>query len=223
VNGRLADHRLGAILEAAARGSLPDPDGDVEILPPVPGRVEAVCSFMAHSVVAVDLPADGIRSRLDPSDLGSAMSAPFLAWIAEATRATAGALDVVLVAQSAGDPEIELIERDDLLGHPRVARSARYRSDLRVFAEASGAAVLVLGRGLVGRCEMAFEVDADSRGKGLGRKIAAAASSVAPAGEPLFAQCSPGNAGSLRALIAAGYVPIGSECLFLRGEDPGVG
>jgi hypothetical protein len=33
-------------------------------------------------------------------------------------------------------------------------------------------------------------------------------------GDVLFAQAAPGNAASLRALLAAGFRPIGSEALF---------
>jgi hypothetical protein len=38
-----------------------------------------------------------------------------------------------------------------------------------------------------------------------------------PEGEYVFAQASPGNAASVRAVLAAGYRPIGSEVLFARG------
>jgi hypothetical protein len=37
-----------------------------------------------------------------------------------------------------------------------------------------------------------------------------------PPAEPVFAQVAPGNAGSLRAVLAAGYRPIGGEVLFAR-------
>ena len=39
-------------------------------------------------------------------------------------------------------------------------------------------------------------------------------SALAPRDEPLYAQVSPGNASSLRAVLAAGYRAIGSEVLF---------
>ncbi|HXM55375.1 MAG TPA: hypothetical protein VOB72_08295, partial [Candidatus Dormibacteraeota bacterium] len=39
---------------------------------------------------------------------------------------------------------------------------------------------------------------------------------LAPAGEPVFVQVSPGNAASLRVVLAAGYRPIGSEVLLPR-------
>jgi RimJ/RimL family protein N-acetyltransferase len=36
-----------------------------------------------------------------------------------------------------------------------------------------------------------------------------------PKGDVVFAQVAPGNAASLRAFLAAGFRPIGSEVLFL--------
>jgi hypothetical protein len=51
--------------------------------------------------------------------------------------------------------------------------------------------------------------------QGLGRALALAARHLVPAGEPVFAQVSPGNAASLRAILAAGYRPLGSEVLFV--------
>ncbi|NUR85978.1 MAG: GNAT family N-acetyltransferase, partial [Nonomuraea sp.] len=33
---------------------------------------------------------------------------------------------------------------------------------------------------------------------------------------PLWAQVAPGNAASVRAFLAAGYVPIGAEALLVR-------
>ena len=199
--------------------AVPAPDGTVEILPPLDGKVDAVVAFTAHSAVAVDLPADDVRARLDPGDFGASMSATFLAWLSERLGTPPGVLDNVLAApaRAAGAADVPLVPRDDLADHPRVARATRYRTDLHVFTDASGAGVLLIGRGLAGRWEMAFEVDGDARGRGLGRGLAAAAPTLIPEGEYVFAQASPGNAASVRAVLAAGYAPIGSEVLFARG------
>jgi RimJ/RimL family protein N-acetyltransferase len=48
--------------------------------------------------------------------------------------------------------------------------------------------------------------------------VARAAAGLVPAGEPLWAQVAPGNAASLRALAAAGFVPVAAEVLFPRSE-----
>jgi hypothetical protein len=216
----LTEHPLSTLLQAAARGRFPPPDGAVEILPPLDGKVDAVVAFTAHSATAVELPADDIRARLDPDDFGASMSATFLAWLSERLGTPPGVLDTTLVAP--GRPsvaaDIVLERRDDLMDHPRVARATRYRTDLHVYTDGSGAGVLVVGRGLADRWEMAFEVDAVTRGRGVGRALAAAAPTLIPEGEFLFAQASPGNAASVRTLLAAGYVPIGSEVVFARAD-----
>lgn len=214
-----AEHPLARILREAALGRPPPADGAVEVLEPLGGPVEAVCAFTAHSAIAARAPRREILERLDPDDLGASMSAAFLAWLGERTGAAVGVVDAVLVAPAVPAPGVapaELEGREDLWDHPRVARSLRYRRELRVYADPSGAGVVMIGRGLAGRLEMSFEVAPAARGRGLGRALAAAARALVPAGEPLFAQCSPGNAGSLRALLAAGYTPIGAECLLLR-------
>jgi hypothetical protein len=213
-----AEHPLSVLLQAAARGRFPAPDGTVEILPPLAEKVDAVVAFTAHSAIAVDLPAGDVRAQLDPADFGATMNATFLSWVSDRLGTPPGVLDNVLVAPArvAGDGDISLLPRDDLADHPRVARAARYRTDLHVLTDESGAGVLLVGRGLAGRWEMAFEVDGDSRGRGLGRALATAAPTLIPEGEFLFAQASPGNAASVRAVLAAGYTAIGSECLFAR-------
>ena len=75
--------------------------------------------------------------------------------------------------------------------------------------------VLVVGPGVAGRWEMAFEVSAEAQGRGLGRRLALTARSLVPDGEPVFAQVAPGNVASMRASLAAGYVPVAAETLFV--------
>lgn len=50
-------------------------------------------------------------------------------------------------------------------------------------------------------------------GLGHGRALLADALSLVPEGEPVFAAVAPGNARSLRAFLACGFVPLGSEVL----------
>jgi hypothetical protein len=101
--------------------------------------------------------------------------------------------------------------------HPRVRRARRYRDDVRVWSTQGG--VLIGGRGVAGRYEIAFEVEPTARGAGLGRALATAGRHVAPPGEPVFVQVTPGNAASVRALLAAGFTAIGAEVLL--PETPG--
>jgi GNAT superfamily N-acetyltransferase len=92
-------------------------------------------------------------------------------------------------------------------------RALRYRDEVRVWRTPDHAGHVLVGRGLAGRWETAFEVRPEARGQGLGRRLAASAAALVPPGEPVFAQVSPGNAASLRALLAAGYVPMCAEVL----------
>jgi GNAT superfamily N-acetyltransferase len=209
---------LDLLLEAA-RGRPPAPDAAVEVLPPPAGPVDAVLAFTAHHVVAADLDPALVLARLPPGDLTAPMSAGFLAWLGERLGSRPGTLDMVMAAGGlTGAAPLALVPGPDPAAHPRVGRAARYRTGLEVLADPEGAGVLVLGRGLAGRRELAFEVDPERRGRGLGRRLALAARHRTPPGEPLFAQVAPGNVASVRVLLAAGFRPIGSEVLFHRGN-----
>jgi GNAT superfamily N-acetyltransferase len=214
--------RLLQLLHDAARGTPPPADGLVEVWPAPPGAVDAVLGFTAHHVVAARVDPDLVAARLPDGDLSAPMGPAFLGWLGERLGSTPGSLDVVLAADGlGGPPPLELAPGVDLDRHERVARALRYRDDLQGWTAREGAGVLVLGRGLAGRREVAFEVDPAARNRGLGRLLAAAARHLIPPGEPLFAQVAPGNAASLRVVRAAGFRPIGAEVLFHRdGADP---
>ena len=49
--------------------------------------------------------------------------------------------------------------------------------------------------------------------RGLAARLATAARHLAPEGTDLWAQVAPGNAASVRAFLAAGFVPVGAEIL----------
>jgi len=55
------------------------------------------------------------------------------------------------------------------------------------------------------------EVHESARDKGHGRAFATAARYLLPEPRPVWAQIAPGSAWSLRAFLAAGYIPVGSE------------
>ena len=107
--------------------------------------------------------------------------------------------------------------RHDLDDHPRVRRAREHRRDVAVYGDDTG--VVILGRGLVGRLEMAVELtDPASGGAGHGRRLIRAGLAAVPPGEAVWAQVSPGNAQSLRAFLACGFVPICSEVLIRAGD-----
>jgi GNAT superfamily N-acetyltransferase len=211
------EHLLTAALMAAAAGRFPPADGRVDIVASPPGRTDAVVAFTAHNMVAADIDPAEILSHLDPGDVGAPMGAGFLAWLAGRLGTTAGMLDMVMAAPPPSDEELpELVPRDGLVVHPRLERSRRYRTDLRCYADRQDRALVVIGRGLAERWEMAIEVGPEHRGRGIGTALARAAARLVPDGQPLFAQVSPGNVASVRAFLAAGYRPICSEVLFLK-------
>ncbi|MBQ0968126.1 GNAT family N-acetyltransferase [Streptomyces sp. RK23] len=208
---------LRDILDAVARGVFPAADGGTSVVPQFGGRDAGVIAFTAHSVVFTDEADEGwVRGTLaslgcDP--LAAAMNSRFLAAFAERTGRTTDTIDVLLTGGPLpGRPEVALTEVADP-GHPRVVAARRRRDGVRVWAADGG--VLVLGRGVGGRLEVAVEVAEGARHRGLGRRLVTAARRLA-GGEPVWAQVSAGNARSLRAFQAAGYRPVGSEALFLR-------
>jgi hypothetical protein len=157
--------------------------------------VGAVVAFTAHHVVAAAVPAAEVLARLPPGVVGAPTGAPFLAWLARRLDAVGGGLDAVLLAPpaSGAGAGVEedgappaLVPHPGPAGHPRVARARRLRREVAVYVDPAGRGLVTLGRRL------------------------------APAGAPLFAQVSPGNAASLRAFLAAGFRPVGAEVLLLR-------
>jgi RimJ/RimL family protein N-acetyltransferase len=216
----VSDRRLADLLDAAAAGTCPAPDGRVEVVPSPPGLADAVVAFTAHTVVAADVDAHAVAARLPAESLSAPLQPPFLSWLARQLSSDAGSLDVVLVAGETRAAEIDLVEIDET-DHPRLRRAQRYRSDVRIYAPSSGGALVILGQGLARRYEVSIEVDRARRGEGLGRSLAQAARALVPGGQPLFAQVAPGNAASLRAFLAAGFRPIGAEVLFLKNQPTG--
>lgn len=213
----MSEHPLAQMLRGAAQGDPPSPDGVVEVLPSPGGPVDAIVDFTAHLVVAADVPADSVLDQLPVGDLSAWTHPAFQMWLAERLGSRPASRDLVLAAPASSDPcDLDLVERDDLGGHERVRRAARYRTDLQVFTDPDELGVLVIGRGLAGRCEFAFEVEPEGRNRGLGRRLALAARTLVPDDEALFAQVAPGNVASVRAVLAAGFRPIGGEVLFPR-------
>jgi GNAT superfamily N-acetyltransferase len=205
-------HRLAALLQDAARGRFPPADGGIEVLPAPPGRSMAAVAFTAHHVIAADVEPEWVSAQLPADELGAPMGARFLVALGERIGRPPGSLDVVLAAAGlAGEPELVEAAGAD---HPRVVRTHRYRTGVRVFEAAGGAAVVVVGHGLAGRTEVAIEVDPAARDAGLGTRTLLHARRLCGEDEVVFAQVAPGNAASLRAFLRAGFEPIGCEVLF---------
>lgn len=205
-------HPLQATLLAAADGSFPPVDGLVEVVPPYLPGVEAVVSFTGHAVVATTLALEELVAA-GADGFAGVLSLPVLSLLA-GHAGTVDVLDALLVARGTGGGSLD--ERPDLAGHPRVRYAREWREDVRVFGNEDG--LVTLSRGLGDVRELSFEVTADRRGRGHGRALLQQARTLVPAGDPLFAAVAPGNAASLRALLAADFTPIGSVLLIRPGR-----
>jgi hypothetical protein len=202
------------LLDDAADGRFPVADGGVTVLPQPSARDAGVLGFTAHAVVFADVDPEWVTSRLPPGDLGAPLGPPFLQALSAATNRQPGSIDMLCVADSLeGAPPVDLTPDCDH-GHPRVARALNYRDEVQAWQAEGG--VVVLGRGVAGRWETAIEVDEDRRERSLGRALARAARHLIPEGERLWAQVAPANAASVRAFLAAGFVPVGAEILLAR-------
>jgi GNAT superfamily N-acetyltransferase len=204
-------NELADIYAEIERGVFPPADGKVRFVPPPSERHSAVVAFTAHFVVAADVDEAWARPYVPDGDYTAPLNPPFLSALEDKLGRRVGCIDAVLLAtRLEGEPEVALDEvgRSD---HARVERSLTHREEVRTYA--TDGAVLTIGRGLGGRWETSYELDPDYRGKGLGRRVIRAARHLVPEGASLWCQISPGNAASLRAALAAGFHPVGSEAI----------
>ena len=75
------------------------------------------------------------------------------------------------------------------------------------------AGLVTIGRGLGGRTEIGWRWSRPAGSQGVGRSLLVDLLAEMPVGAPIFASCAPGNARSLRSLLAAGFRVIGAENL----------
>ena len=129
-------------------------------------------------------------------------------WLPPAARSAAS----TSCSHAGPTPVTTLPRRHDLDGHPRVQRARAHRRGVEVYGDddrAGGA------RRRARRPARAVRraLGVSTPDGGAGRRLIAAGLARLEPGEPCFAQVAPGNAASLRAFLAAGFVPIGSEVL----------
>lgn len=215
---------LRELFDDAARGVFPPGDFRTTHLPSPETPADAVCMFFAHHVIASDVASEFVTSWTSENPFALS-DVRFLAALAHELGTEPGIYDAVFAAAGSGkSPDdvaalLGLFPTDDH-SHPRVQRAYQYRSHetIRVFTDAEQTAVLVLGRGVAGRLEAAYEVEPEARGKGLGTRCIQAARLLAPTEEALFVQIAPGNVWSMRALEhdRGHWRCVGGEVLFLR-------
>jgi hypothetical protein len=215
---------LAKLITAAADGRFPEADGGWRRAPLWRPGLEAIISFTGHAVLAVapDIPdrrlvslgVDGFGGAHDPR-LITALAGPD-GWM--------DCLDMLTVGRGTGhasEPP-RLVDRPDLATHPRAAFAATIRDQARPmgYSDRSRGALAVISRGIAGLTELSFELEPQRRGRGGGTELVRDALSVIPAGQLVVAAVAPGNAASVRALLAAGFVPLGSVQLFRRAAGP---
>lgn len=220
----LPDHPLAVLITAAAAGRFPAADGGWQRVPPWHPDLEAVLAFTGHAVFAVrpditgrlldSLGADGFGGAHDPRLI--AALAGSAGWI--------DSLDLLLAARGTGGPggPPALVDRPDLAGHPRAELAASLREQPRIlgYQDPRRSALAVVSRGIAGLSELSFELEPGHRGRGGGAQLIGDALSTVPAGQLTVAAAAPGNAASVRSLLAAGFTPLGSLQLFRRAGPP---
>jgi len=213
-------HPLAEIIQDADAGRFPAADGGWSRVPTWRDGVEGIVCFTGHAVFALgsdvsheriaELGADGFGGAAHPRLL-SGLAGPD-GWI--------GSQDALLAGHGTGaGPEGALVPRPDLSSHPRAQYAATIRDSPRPFGypDPARSALAILSTGLAGLTELSFELEPDHRGGGQATALIRAALATLPAGELVVAAVTPGNAASVRALLAAGFTPLGSVQLLSCG------
>ncbi|WP_240150357.1 MULTISPECIES: hypothetical protein [Streptomyces] len=206
-------HPLLAFFMNAADSRFPPVDGRVTVLPPLPGGLECSVAFTGHAVIATAMTKQAVHAQ-SPDGFGGSLSPDFLRHLA-GPKGWIDVTDATLTARGIGGPP-QLAELPDADDHPRVRHARWLRTNVQVYGDERG--LITLADGLAGRRELSIELHrTEDSSRGHGRSLLTDALSLVPEGEPVFAAVSPGNARSLRAFLACGFTPIGSEVL-LRPE-----
>src|SRR5579862_609047 len=218
-----ADHRDSRRGPLPGRGRRVEPAADLAIRPP------SGIAFAGHAVFCVEDDVSDARIReLSADGYGGATNAYLMTAIAGA-GGWVGSHDALMVARGTGpqnaraaEPDTNaLVLRPDLAGHSRVEYARRTRDELQVFGfpDKTREAVLIVARGVAGLPELSYELEPGRHGRGEGRALAAAGLQQIPRGQVVVACVAPGNAASLRSLLAAGFAPVGALQLLRRAED----
>jgi len=130
-------------------------------------------------------------------------------------------VDIVLAHDGGGESPFLIVPRDDLNQHQTVVRAGRFRTDIFVYSDDEQRGLVIIGRGLGDRWEMAVEVDPQHRRPGVAPHLMLSGVARIPLGGLVFGRVAPGNVASIRAFLAAGFRPVAAEILFLdQGSAP---
>lgn len=169
-----------------------------------------------HAVLALDavsrdevlaLGADGFSGAHDPRLITAIAGSS--GWV--------DSLDVLLGRRGMSTPG-PLIDRPDLAEHPRARHARDVRVNVRVLGlpDPQRRAVVMVSQGIGGLPEISFELETAQRGARQGAALVRAALAACGPARAVLAACAPRNTASLRSLLSAGFVPLGSVQLFRR-------
>ena len=209
-------HPVADLLVRAWRGPRPPVDGSWARVRPWREGVHGVVAVTGRAMLTgPDDVTDAELAALGVDGWGHAHDPRVMTRLAGATG-WVDVLDAVLLAEGTSTPETMVVPRPDLADHPRVHHALPIRGDVRVFGfEGDDDTVLTLATGLGGLTEMSFELSPALRGRGTGTLLARAARGLVAEGEPVLACASPANVPSFRALLRAGFDPVGSVQVYL--------
>jgi hypothetical protein len=202
---------LAEVLTGAVDGRFPAADGSVVVVPPWQDGVEAVVSFTGHAVVATTLPLEAVLAA--GADAFGGATLPKLLTLMAGEDGEVECLDVLLGAHGTGGGH--LTRSVALEDHPRAAHARHWRTNVRAYGDDHG--LLVVADGVAGLPQLSYEVPPHHRDRGNGRTLLRTGLSLIPRGSPVLTAAAPGNAASLRAILAAGFEPLGSVQLVHPG------
>ena len=195
---------LAGWLLGAVGGRFPLADGRVVVAPPWQDGVEAVVVFTGHAVIATTLPLDAVLAA-GADGFGGATLPPLLR-LMTGQDGDVECLDVLLGARGTGGGRLPQVPAAGT--HPRAMHARHWRTNIRVHGDDRG--LLVLADGVAGLPQISYEVPLHLRGRGNGRSLLADGLALVDRNEPVLTAVAPGNAASLRAVLAAGFLPLGS-------------
>jgi RimJ/RimL family protein N-acetyltransferase len=236
-------HPLAELIVAAAAGRFPVADGGWHRVPPWRPGLQAVFGFTGHAVLVLadevpeselrGYPVDGYGGAHDPRLISGLAGVD--GWIDSLDLVLAGQSSAPVLQPGQASPSdrrlaaqlpspalpsltVDLVPRPDLSEHPRARYAAMIRTAPMVFGypDRSCTTVAIVSQGIAGLPELSFELDPSQRGTGQGTALVRDALRLIPAGELVIASVAPGNAASLRTLLGAGFVPLGSIQLFRK-------
>jgi len=212
-------HPLAVILDEAAHGRFPEPTAAVHVVPSLPGGLDALLSFTGTFVLAADVAQEEVDARVPVGEFSIPISTTFVSWLEQQLGAACGH-PRRRAGHAVARPRarVRRADRGRRLGAPAresraalPARCARRTSRRRPRRRRARP-------GNYGTLEIAFEVDDTARGAGFGRALAHRECDCFR-GHAGVGAGRARNAASMRAVIAAGFRPVGAETLLVR--EPG--